>query len=242
MLLLVAAQVAMSTADGESTSLAPPVEVALALAALFADGSLLRATVQTLLATLGGLALGGVVGLCAGIFLGLFRIADRLMDFTLEVLRPVPPVALIPLMLMIFGTGYRLEIFIIAFGSVWPVLILTRSAIANIEPRLMEVAALLRLRPIDRIYKIVVPAIAPQLFVAFRLAAAISLVLAVTVEITLNPLGLGSGIMLAASALNPAQMLAYLVWIALVGFGMNALLLALQRRFFAYGTHFGVLS
>lgn len=235
LLLLAAAQLALGRADGQSTSLASPLEVGRALVALLADGSLLLATAQTLTATLGGLALGGTVGLCAGIVLGLVRAADRLMDFTLEILRPVPPVALIPLVLMIFGTGYRLEIVIAAFGAVWPVLVITRSAIANVEPRLMEVATLLRLRPADRLRKIVVPAIAPQLFVAFRLAAAISLVLSVTVEITLNPLGLGSGIMLAGSALNPAQMLAYLVWIGLVGFGMNGLLLAVQKRFFGYG-------
>lgn len=240
--LLLAAEAVTRLARVESASLAPPSDVAAALLALLLDGSLIAATGQTVLATLGGLAVGGTIGLCAGLFLGLCRVADRLLEFTLEILRPVPPVALIPLALMLFGTGYRLETAIIAFGAVWPVLILSRSAIASIEPRLMELSRLLGLRASERVYKIIVPAISPQLFVAFRLAAAIALVLAVTVEITLNPIGLGNGIMLAGSALDPARMLAHLAWIGAVGFALNAFLLAIQQRLFGHVSRAGAFA
>ena len=76
--------------------------------------------------------------------------------------------------------------------------------------------------------KIVVPAALPRVFVAFRLAAGISLVVAVTVEIAVNPQGLGYQVMTAGQALRPALMLAYVVWIGVVGFALNAALVVAQ--------------
>ena len=85
-------------------------------------------------------------------------------------------------------------------ACVWPLLILTRAAVAGVEPRLMEVARALRLGLAARVFKIIVPAALPRIFVAFRLAAGIALIVAVTVEIAVNPLGLGEGIMTAGQA------------------------------------------
>jgi NitT/TauT family transport system permease protein len=72
----------------------------------------------------------------------------------------------------------------------------------------------------------------PRIFVAFRLAAGYALIIAVTVEITANPLGLGYGIMVAQQSLHPDLMFAYLFWIGLVGWSFNWLLSWAQRRLF----------
>jgi NitT/TauT family transport system permease protein len=72
----------------------------------------------------------------------------------------------------------------------------------------------------------------PRIFVAFRLAAGISLIVAVTVEIAVNPIGLGYGVMTAGQALRPELMLAYLFWIGLVGYGLNAVLVLAQGSLF----------
>jgi ABC-type nitrate/sulfonate/bicarbonate transport system permease component len=121
---------------------------------------------------------------------------------------------------------------IVAFACVWPMLILSRTAVRSIEPRLMEVARALRLAPAQRVWKIIIPAALPRIFVAFRLSAGIALIVAVTVEIAINPLGLGAGIMLAQQALRPDLMLAYLVWIGAIGYALNVLLIVAQRRLF----------
>ena len=80
--------------------------------------------------------------------------------------------------------------------------------------------------------KIVVPAALPRFFVAFRLAAAAALIVAVTVEIAANPLGLGYGLMIAQQTLHPDIMFAMLIWLGIVGWSVNALLLQMQRRLF----------
>lgn len=216
----------------QSDSLAPPSDIALALAGAIADLSILSATRDTLFAAFAGLAIGTVIGLAFGIAFGLSDTLNRLMEVTVEAIRPIPSIALLPIALIALGFGYRMEIVIVAFACVWPILILCRAAVRSIEPRLMEVARMLRLPPAERVWKIVIPAALPRIFVAFRLAAGIALIVAVTVEIAINPIGLGAGIMLAQQALRADLMLAYLVWIGAIGYALNILLIIAQRRLF----------
>jgi ABC-type nitrate/sulfonate/bicarbonate transport system permease component len=216
----------------QSDSLAPPSAIFAALAEALTDLSIPTATRDTLFAAFAGLAIGGVIGLLLGIAFGISRPIDRLMEVTVEAIRPIPSIALLPIALIALGFGYRMEIVIVAFACVWPMLILTRSAVHSIEPRLMEVSRALRLSATQRIAKIVIPAALPRIFVAFRLSAGIALIVAVTVEIAINPIGLGAGIMLAQQALRPDLMLAYLFWIGVIGYALNVLLIAAQRRLF----------
>ena len=218
--------------DLRSDSLAPPSAIALALVEALRDGSIMIATRDTLASAFAGLAIGGAFGLVLGITLGLVEIFDRLMEVTIEAIRPIPSVALLPIALIALGFGYRMEIAVVAFACVWPVLVITRAAIGGIEPRLIEVSRALRLTAVDRVSKIIIPASLPRIFLAFRLAAGIALIVAVTVEIAINPIGLGAAIMTAQQALRPDLMLAYLVWIGLTGYLLNAALLAAQRHWF----------
>ncbi|MGJ5207681.1 ABC transporter permease [Bradyrhizobium sp. HKCCYLR20261] len=229
---LLAFEAGMRLAAVQSDSLAPPSAIALALLGALTDGSLLIATRDTLASAFAGLFIGGAIGLLLGIALGLSQILNRLMEVTIEAIRPIPSVALLPIALIALGFGYRMEIAIVAFACVWPVMIMTRAAVGGIEPRLIEVARVLRLTQLDRIRKIVIPAALPRIFLAFRLAAGIALIVAVTVEIAINPLGLGAGIMTAQQALRPDLMLAYLVWIGVTGFVLNTALMTAQRTLF----------
>lgn len=230
--VLVIAQIAAMATHLQSYTLAAPSEAFLAGVQAVADGSLLVATLQTLANAFGGLALGGALGLLGGIVLGSNAIADRLMEFSVEALRPIPSVALIPVAMLTFGFGFRMEIAIVAFAAFWPVLILTRNAVAGVDPALLDVARALRLTPLARTRKIVLPAALPRVFVAFRLAAGIALTVAVTVEVSTNPLGLGYGMILAEQSLHPDLMLAYLVWIGMLGWALNFTIVHAQRRLF----------
>ncbi|MDB5485433.1 MAG: hypothetical protein JWR29_1337 [Tardiphaga sp.] len=218
--------------DLQSDSLAPPSAIGRALIEALGSGELWIATRDTLASTLAGLLIGSAIGLLLGIALGLSSVFNRLMDVTIEAIRPIPSIALLPIALIAFGFGYRMEIVIVAFACIWPMLILSRAAIGGIEPRLLEVARLLRLTPADRVRKIVIPAALPRIFVAFRLAAGIALIVAVTCEIAINPIGLGASIMAAQQALRADLMLAYLIWIGAIGFALNAGLLLAQNSLF----------
>jgi ABC-type nitrate/sulfonate/bicarbonate transport system permease component len=230
--LVAIAQIAAILSHLKSDTLASPAAALTAGARAFADGSIPLATLQTIANAAGGLALGGVFGLLFGIILGTSKAADRLMEFSVEALRPIPSVALIPVAMLIFGFGFRMEIAIVAFAAFWPVLILTRNAVTGVDRALSDVARVLRLTPYARTMKIVLPSALPRIFVGFRLAAGVALTVAVTVEVSSNPLGLGYGMILAEQSLHPDLMLAYLLWIGIVGWGLNAAIVAVGRTLF----------
>jgi sulfonate transport system permease protein len=232
--LLALAEIALRTRAGLSDTLAPPSAAVTAFAEILTDGSLLLATLQTLTTMLSGLAVGAGLGLLGGIVLASSRLAYHGSFLTIEMLRPIPSIALLPLALMIFGFGYRMEIAVIAFATFWPALILTHSALAQVEPRLIEVARLMGLSKRDIATKILLPAAAPRLLTGLRLAAGLALVVAVTAEIVGNPQGLGHALMISQETLRPARMLAFLAWIGVLGWAKNAALLKLEQRLFAH--------
>lgn len=212
-----------------SDALAPPSAAVRAFVGAAGDGSLLAATAFTLGSAALGLLIGLLLGVAGGTLLGLSRRAATLASLSVEVARPVPSVALIPLAMLVFGFGLRMEVSVVAFACLWPVLVLTQAAVRQVEPRLLEVARALQLTPWQRFVWIVGPAIVPRLFVALRLGVAIALVVAVTVEIAANPHGMGYALIIAQQSLDPALMLAWLGWVGVVGFAINAAALALQR-------------
>src|SRR5258708_3070355 len=231
-LALLALEAAARITHMRSDSLAPPSEIVLAFGEALADGSLLLATRDTLVSAFAGLPIAASIGLLLGTPLGMIPVLDRMMEVTVEAIRPIPSVALLPVALIAMGFGYRMEIVIVAFACVWPLLIFTRAAVRGIEPRLIEVARALRLSTDARVTKIIIPAALPRIFIAVQLAAGVALIVAVTVEIAINPLGLCAAIMTAQQAPRPDLRLAYLVWIGVVGFALNAALVFAQQRLF----------
>jgi sulfonate transport system permease protein len=213
-----------------SDAVAPPSAALLAWAGALGDGSLLAATGFTLGSAALGLAIGTLGGVLLGTVLGLVPRVAQAGFLSIELLRPIPSVALIPLAMLVFGFGLRMELSVVAFATFWPMLVLAQAAARQVEPRLLEVARALQLSPGERFAKIVLPAMVPRLFVALRLGVAIALVVAVTVEIAANPHGMGYTLMIAQQSLDPALMLAWLFWIGAVGYAVNAGALWLQRR------------
>jgi ABC-type nitrate/sulfonate/bicarbonate transport system permease component len=232
--LLAFAEAAMRINRVESDALARPIDVLEALARACVDGSVFSASAQTLGSALAGLALGGGIGLAAGVWFGLSRAASDAASLSVELLRPVPSVALIPLAMLVFGFGFRMEVSVIAFTCFWPMLLLSQAAVRNVEPRLLEVARVLGFTWWERVVKLILPAALPRVFVAFRLCVGISLVVAVTVEIAANPQGLGYALMNAQQSLRPDLTFALLLWIGLLGWGLGAALLMLQRTWFRH--------
>ena len=229
-LLLAALEAWARTVGAASDALAPPSAAVLALARAATNGSLWTATAFTLGSAAAGLAIGFALGVLAGCALGLSRRAAAFAFAGVEVLRPVPSVALIPLAMLVFGFGVRMELAVVAFATFWPVLVLAQAAVRQVEPQLLEVARALQLGRAATLRAIVLPAMVPRLFVALRLAVAITLVVAVTVEIAANPHGMGYELMTAQQSLDPALMLGWLGWIGLLGWGINAAALALQHH------------
>jgi ABC-type nitrate/sulfonate/bicarbonate transport system permease component len=208
-------------------TLSRPSDIVLALLSSLCDGSILIATMQTFEAALWGLAIAAVIGILVGAILGLSPILEGVTGPTIEALRPIPAVAFMPLALMMFGFGVNLEASIVAYACAWPIMIVTTTAVRNIEPRLLDVADVMEMTFAEKLRKIILPAAFASINVGLRVAAGIALVVAVTTEIVLNPRGLGYSLILAQQSLNVALMYAQLVWLCIIGMLLNAALRAL---------------
>jgi len=119
---------------------------------------------------------------------------------------------------------------VVAFACVWPVLLVTIAAVRGIEPRLLELARTLEMSFGSCLRKIILPAALARIVVGLRVSVGISLVVAITVEIVINPRGLGYGMIIASQSLKPDLMYAQLLWLGLLGWGLNEALSRAARR------------
>jgi ABC-type nitrate/sulfonate/bicarbonate transport system permease component len=215
-----------------SDSFAAPSQIFVAFLEAIRDGTLAGATYETVVACAVGVSLGMALGLVVGVLMGLSPWLAASLNLTVELVRPIPSIAIIPVGMLVFGLGFQLEIAIVAFACTWPMLILSRAAIAGVEQRLLEVGRALQLPLPTKVRKLILPAIMPNIFVAVRLSLTLALIVAITVEITANPIGLGYQLMLAQQSIRPDLMYAFLLWIATLGWIVNFILVRTETRLF----------
>jgi ABC-type nitrate/sulfonate/bicarbonate transport system permease component len=207
-----------------------PSQWTLALARALADGTLLEQTAQTFAAAAQALLIASLIGIGLGAILGLFRPLERAAQLTVDALRPIPSVALIPLSLLVFGFSREMSAAVAAFACVWPILLVTTASVRSVDPRLIEVGRMLGF-PLGKIVlKFALPAALPGILVGIRVAAGIAIVVTVTTEIVTNPRGLGHAMTMAAQALQPDLVWATLIWVGVVGWAANWALERLGRR------------
>lgn len=154
-------------------------------------GDLLSALASTLGSWALGLLIATVGGIAAGVMLALLPGLELATRPILEFLRPIPSVALIPVALLVLGIGLSMQLFMIVFAAIWPVLFSAKAGVESIDPRYMETGRILGLGSTRQIFEIVLPACLPYIATGVRTAAAIALVLAITVEMLTGRPGIG---------------------------------------------------
>ncbi len=215
-------EIAVRSGTVEFQFLPAPSAIAGSAGDLLASGDMGANVAHTVQVTLLGWVLASALGIGLGLLLGLSRTAWRYSMASIEVMRAIPPVSLVPVALLIFGFSLRMELMIIIFVSAWPVLVNTIDGIRGIRAELLDVARMLRMGTTTRIRKILLPAAMPSIVVGLRLGLSLSLVLAVVAEMIGNPSGLGNALVSAQQALQPEEMFAYVFAIGLLGIGLNA--------------------
>jgi ABC-type nitrate/sulfonate/bicarbonate transport system permease component len=207
-----------------------PSRFLVAGAKALADGALLQQTAETFGAAALALCIAAAAGILGGTLIGLSRPLERATTLTIDLLRPIPSVALIPLSLLVFGFSRNMSAAVAAFACVWPILITSAAAVRGIDPRLLEVGRMLGFSSTRRLWKFALPAAVPGIMVGVRVAAGIAIVVTVTTEIVSNPRGLGYAMTSAAQSLQADLAWATLLWIGLVGWTLNAAMLRLEQR------------
>ncbi|MGV0742876.1 ABC transporter permease [Mycolicibacterium sp. XJ870] len=208
----------------------PASEIVAAFFAELTGSALGSALWHTMSTWLLALCIAVVLGTVAGTALGLLVPLEALLRPVIEFLRPVPSVALIPLVVLTIGTGSESALFLAVFAAFWQVLVPAIAGVRAAHPVALETARSYHLTTWQTIRWIQLPSMLPYLATAIRLATSTTLILVVTAEIIIQMPGLGYEITMSRSAGNPARMYAYIALSGLAGIALNALMRRLENK------------
>jgi NitT/TauT family transport system permease protein len=178
----------------------------------------------------GAFALAALLAVPLGLLIGKNALIRRFVDPTLQLLRPVPVTAWLPLSMIFFGVGPNAAIFLVCLGAFFPIVINTAFGVKSVEPRLFEAAAMLGCKGASMFRQVVLPAAMPSIFNGLRLGHGIAWFLIVVGEMTGVPEGLGAAIMDGRMLSRTDVVIAGMVVIGLTGFVTDRLLVALNNR------------
>jgi sulfonate transport system permease protein len=196
----------------------------------FENGVLWAKVSGTIVRMIYGWLLASLVGIAIGALIGSSTRARRLLEPTLEFLRPLPASAVIPLAIGLFGLTETMVLAVICFGALWPALLATVHGFAAVEPRLYEVARALGMSRFDIIRKIALPSSVPDILSGLRISLTISLILAIVGEMLSSRDGLGSWILLAARSFRSPDLFAGIIVLSAIGYCSSMLLGLLEAR------------
>ena len=227
----------LATRDNPSGLIPPPSEVWRALEDLAVGGVNDDAFSQTLhthfLASVGrvygGFALAVAAALPLGLLIGRVPVVRQLLDPTLQILRPIPVTAWLPLAMILFGLGPRSAFFLVFLGAFYPVLVNTVFGVRSVEPRLFEAASMLGCRGSAQFFRVVLPASLPSIFTGLRLGLGFAWVVIVVGEMTGVQTGLGAVIMEARQLSRTEIVIAGMGTIGLAGFVSDRIVLLIGR-------------
>jgi NitT/TauT family transport system permease protein len=215
----------------------PPASTILGRAvSLAGDGSFLTNLFSTIKAWALGLAIAVAGGVPLGILLGSVPVLNTAVRAVVEFLRPIPSVALIPLVSLILGSGQTTEVTLIVYAATWPVLFNTIYGLQDVDPVARETMRTFGFGRLAVIWRVALPSAAPFIATGVRLAAGVALILAVGTEI-LSGFGEGLGTFIAQaqeSVDGTKDVLAGTVWIGTLGLLVNLALLQGERRLFRW--------
>ena len=212
------------------TSFPPMSETVAELGRQLGDDGFWGAVGNTLQGWALGLGLAVLLAVPAGILIGSSRLLYRALRVPIEFLRPIPSVALIPLAVLIYGTGLESKVFLAAFASFWPLLIQTIYGVQDVDPVATDTARSFGLGRLARVWRITLPSAVPYIVTGVRISSAVSLILVVTAELVIGSAGLGREINTARSGGNLDVMYALILATGLLGWVLNIVATAAERR------------
>lgn len=177
-----------------------------------------------------GLLVATAAGVVVGLVIGLVPGARKYTHSTIEFLRPIPSVALIPGVILIFGSRFQSGVVLITYAAFWQVLLQMLYGLNDIDSVARDTSRSFRFRPIGFIVHVAWPTMLPYLFTGVRLAASIALVLAVTAEMVIGTIGIGRGIVIAQTSGAIATMYSLVIVAGLMGVVINIAARAVEKR------------
>lgn len=195
----------------------PPTKVAHAFVEMAKSGELMRDAKASLLRAVLGLFIGSFVGVAIGLFTGRIEILNNYLSPLIQLFRPLPPVAIIPLVIVWFGIGELSKVFSISFAVFFPIWINTHIGVREIPKMFIWSAETLNVRGLKLLWKVIFPAALPFIIAGFRQAIATAFIMVFVSELAGASSGLGYQISVSHLAYRVDRMMAALVALGLLG-------------------------
>jgi ABC-type nitrate/sulfonate/bicarbonate transport system permease component len=217
----------------------PPTEIAKRAVELWLSGppsrlflgeEVFRDVLPSLFRLLAGWSLAVFFGITLGALIGRSQTASELLDPSLQFLRAIPGPALVPVFILLFGTEATMRIILIAFGSVWPVLLNTIEGTRTVDPVQLDTASAFKLPRGARLLRIVLPAAMPKIFAGIRVSLSLAVILMVVSELVASTNGIGYRILNAQIMFLLTDMWCGIALLAVIGYTLNALFLKVEDR------------
>lgn len=185
---------------------------------------------QSFAVALIGLAIALLIGLVVGIATGLSDVANDLLDPLVQFLRPVPPVVILPLILLIVGPTDTLAVILATIGALWPILVQVHIGVRDVDPVALDTARSMTLSWRATQTNIVLPSALPYIATGVRIAASLALMLSIGAGILGGSPGFGQAISTAQQTGQSATVFAMLLWAGVLGITLNGCLALLETR------------
>jgi ABC-type nitrate/sulfonate/bicarbonate transport system permease component len=209
----------------------PPLsESARALGDLVRTGDLWQPMLDTLDSWVRAMVIATLIGVPLGLAIGASRWGRLLTGLTIDFLRPIPSVALIPILVLVYGTSPTLKVTLAVFGATFPLVFQASYGMTDVDPVAKDTARAFRMGPFTRHWRVVLPSCAPYLATGLRISASIALILVVTGEYVVGLPGLGREVLIAQSSAAYDRMYALIMAAGLLGVAVNLAFAAVERR------------
>lgn len=177
-----------------------------------------------------GLLIATLLAVVAGALIGLVPFLRRATHTTVEFLRPIPSVALIPLAILVFGLQLQAALLIIVYATFWQVFVQVLYGVADVDSVARDTAKSFGLSRAERFRYLVLPTALPYIMTGLRLGAAVALILAITAELVIGIPGIGREIVFAQTAGDWTTVYAYVVVAGLLGLAVNLIFRFIERH------------
>lgn len=176
-----------------------------------------------------GMLIAIVTGISVGVVLGRVPVIAQLVEPILHFMRALPGPVLLPLFLVLLGTGTSMRITLIAFGSVWPLLFNTYSAVRRVPEAYTDTARVSRLSSFRTLFMVVLPAASTGIFAGIRISMGLGVILLVAAELVASTNGIGFGLTQSQRSFNFLEMWAFIAALSVLGYIINLVVSGFER-------------
>lgn len=215
---------------GRSFYFPPPTAIAGAFPETWLQGRLADDVVPSVLRLVIGYVSALAIAIGLGVLVGSFRRLRLFSEPVFELFRAVPPPVLVPIVMLFTGIGTNMQITVIAFGCIWPILINTIEGVRGIELTQVDTARSYRLGGWRRLFTVTVPAASPKIFVGARQALAIGIIMMVISEMFASTNGIGFNIIQFQRLFQVTEMWSGIILLGIIGVAANVVFRFIERR------------